>query len=374
MRLFSHCRKIFQYLNSVDDFTQLVPQLIYLRAKLSQISFPIATKVLFQRLPSTLRELSLSTWSIEYANGESWQNLLSIKFPHLKHFRLIISLDQIPPNHSIATTTDLDQIVKSFNQTKYFLDHQWQVLLNVNECDRLKFVLHSMPYPIENFQTTLENIRRCSSSTSMLKSTYRTVKKLSLTLHDDLIDEQNESRDFSNVDQLIFLSNLTSNCEQFQSRKYFHHLTAMINLFNITSLSFPEVSHPYPITLINLLLENLSNLHSLTISYPLYVCLKLPSRFVWKSLNLIFAIYSSVSPPSTRMRYLLSVDQILTNQLIVELVRTLASSKLQTLSLIVRDLDGFDSQFSSWLNTNFSMESSISYDLLLVDKIVRFFF
>ena len=359
----------------MDDFTHLVPHLIYLRAKLSQISFSIATKVLLQRLPCQLRELSLSTWSIEYANGESWQNLLSTKFPHLKHFRLIISLDQIPPNHSISTTTDLDQTVKSFNQTKYFLDHQWQVLLNINECDRLKFVLHSMPYPIENFQTTLENIRRCTSSNTLFESTYRTVKKLTLTLHDDLIDEQIEQREFSNVEQLTFLSNLTSNCEQFQSRKYFHHLTTMINPFKITSLSFPEVTHPYSTILINLLLENFPNLHSLTVSHPLYVCLKLPRRIPWKSLNLIFAIYSSVSPPTTRMRYLLSIDQILTNQLIVELVRTLASSSnLQTLSLTVRDLDGFDNQFSSWLRTNFAMESNISYDLLSIDKIVRFFF
>ena len=363
-------------MNSVDDFTSLVPHLIYLRAKLSQISFSIATKILFQRLPSQLRELSLSTWSIEYANGESWQNLLSSKYPHLKHFRLIISLDQIPSNHSITNTTDLNQSVKSFNETSYFLDRQWNVLLNVNECDRLKFVLHSMPYPIENFQTTLENIRRSTSSTTMFKSAYRYVKKLSLTLHDDPIDDDDhlEQRDFSNVDQMIFFSNLTSNCEQFQSRNYFHHLTTMINPLNITSLNFPEVAHPYPITLINLLLENLPKLHSVTLSYSLYVSLNVPSGISWKSLNLIFAIYSSVSPPTSRMRYLLSVEQILTNNLIIELVRTFAHSDLQTLSLCVRDLDGFDNQFSSWLNTNFSMEKHLSYDLLLVDKIVRFFF
>jgi hypothetical protein len=357
-------------LNIIDDFTVLVPRLIYLRAKLSQISFSTATKILFHRLPSHLRELSLSTWSIDYADGDSWENLLSKKFPHLKHFRLIISLDQIPSNYSITNITELDQHVKSFNQSKYFLDHQWNVLLNINERDRLKFVLHSIPYPIENFQTTLYNIRRCTSSSSRIQSAYSDVKKLSLTLHDDLTNDDIEHRYFPHVDQLIFLSNLTNDFQRFQSREYFTRLTNLINLENITSLNLPEVTHQYPIQLINILLENLPKLHSLTLSHRLYVCLQSQSLCLLKTLNLIFAIYSSISPPVTRIRHLLSSNQILTNNLIIELVRTLSVFDIQTLTLTVRDLDGFDIQFSDWLKRNFS----ISYDLFFADKIVRFYF
>jgi len=283
---------------------------------------------------------------------------------------LIISLDQIPPDHSITTNTDLDHLVQSFNQSKYFLDHQWNVLLNINERDRLKFVLHSIPYPIENFQTTLYNIRRCTSSSTIIQSTYSHVSKLSLTLHDDMANDHIEHRYFPHVDQLIFLSNLTNDCQQFQSQEYFSRLKNLINLSNITSLNFPEVTHQYPIQLINILLENLPKLHSLTLSHRLYVYLKSQTTCSLKTLNLIFAIYSSISPPVTRMRHLLSSNQILTNNLIIELVRTLSVFDIQTLTLAVRDLDGFDSQFSEWLKRNIS----ISYDLLLADKIVRFYF
>ena len=359
-------------LNIIDDFTPLVPHLIYLRAKLSQISFSVASKILFHRLPSHLHELSLSTWSIDYAQGECWQTLLSSKFPHLKHFRLIISLDQIPPHHLTTSNTDLDHLVQSFNQSKYFLDHHWHVLLNVNERDRLKFVLHSIPYPIENFQTTLYNIRRCTST--MISSAYHSVTKLSLTLHDDLMNEHLEQRYFSNVDQLIFLSNLSDDSQQFQSSEYFHRLKTMINLSNVTSLDFPEVTQSYPIELIHLLLKNLPKLHSFTLAHRLYAYLEHQWIPAVKSLTLIFAIYSSISPPATRTRYLLSPNQILTNDLILSLVRTFSSSDLQSLTLIVRDLDGFDAQFSDWLNSNFSNSHSISYDLLLADKIVRFYF
>ena len=370
-------RTIVPSLTTIDDFTIFVPHLIYLRAKLSQISLAIATKILFLRLPSQLRELSLSTWSIEYVNGDSWETLLSSKFPHLKHFRLIISLDQIPPNHSIVTNTDLDNIVKSFNQSKYFLDHHWNILINVNERDRLKLVLHTTPYPIENFQTTLYNIRRCTSSSSILKSAYHSVSKLTLTLHDDLHPlsvNPNEHRYFPNIEQLTFLSNLTSDCHQFGSTEYFNNLKNMINLSSITSLNFLEETQQYPIHLINILLKSLPNLKSLTASHRLFVCLNtLPIRSL-KSLTLIFAMYSSISPPATRMRHLLPSNQILTNDLILELVRTLSFPELQTLILIVRDLDGFDNQFSEWLKTNFPIENNVLHDLFINDKIVQFYF
>jgi len=367
-----YSRTIIPSLNTIDDFTILVPHLIYLRVKLSQISFTNATKILFLRLPSQLRELSISTWSIEYADGHSWQTLLSSKFPHLKHFRLIISLDQIPLNHSITTNSDLDNLVKSFNQSKYFLDHHWNVLININELDRLKFVLHTIPYPIENFQTTFYNIRRCTSSSMIIKSTYFYVNKLSLTLHDDLVRNHIDDRYFPNVNQLIFLSNLRKDSQQFQSIEYFNHLKNLINLSNITSLNFPEELHEYPIQLINILLENLPKLNSLTLSHRLNVYLKTQSIDSLKTLTLIFTMYSSIFPPATRMGHLLLSNQILTNELILELVRTF--SHIQTLTLILRHLDGFDNQFSEWLKRIFLNEQNISYDLLLNDRIVRFYF
>jgi hypothetical protein len=72
------------------------------------------------------------------------------------------------------------------------------------------------------------------------------------------------------------------------------------------------------------------------------------------------------------MRHLLPSNQILTNELILELVRIF--SHIQTLTLIVRDLHGFNNQFSEWLKKKFLNEQNISYDLLLNDKIVRFYF
>jgi hypothetical protein len=364
---------------AIDDLSTLVPHLIYLRVKLSQISFSIATNILFHRLPSSLRELSLSTWSIDYADGDSWKAFLSSKFPNLKHFRLIISLDQIPPDQPIATNIDLDNMVKSFNQSKYFLDHHWNVLLNVNERDRLKLVLHTIPYPIENFQTTLYNIRRCTSSSTQIRSAYNDVKKLSLTLIEDLptsVDNSNEYRYFSNIEELILLSNLTNDSQQFGSMEYFNNLKDMINLSNITSIEFPEEIRQYPIQLINKLFKNLPKLNSLTLSYRLYVLLNTRSIRSLKTLTLIFSTYSSISPPATRMWYLVHAEQILTNQLILELAQTLSSSfpEIQTLTLTVRDLDGFDSQFSEWLKMNFSSEQNISYDLLLTEKTVQFYF
>jgi hypothetical protein len=336
----------------------------------------MAAKVLFLRLPATLHELSLSTWSIEYANGDSWETLLSSKFPRLKRFRLIISLDQIPHNHSIATNLDLDHIVKSFNQSKYFLDRHWNVLLNVNERDRLKLVLHTTPYPIENFQTTLYNNRRCTSSSASIKSAYRNVKKLSLTLLEDSVLSSNEYRYFLNIEELILLSNLTNDCQQFQSMEYYNNLKNMINLSNITSVNFPEDIHQYPIQLINKLFENLPKLNSLTLSHRLFIALETRPIASLKTLTLIFATYSSISPPATRMRHLILSEQILTNELILKLVQTLSSSfpEIQTLTLTVRDLDGFDNQFCEWLKTNFLNEQNISYDLLLFDKLVRFYF
>jgi hypothetical protein len=236
----------------------------------------------------------------------------------------------------------------------------------------LKFVIHSIPYPIENFQTTLYNIRRCTSSPSAIKSAYSSVKKLSLTLHDDSASDHIEHRYFPNVDQLIFLSNLTDDCQQFESIGYFNNLTNMINLSTITSLHFPDDTHQYPIQLINILLKNLPKLHSLTLSYRLFMCLKTQSIHSLKTLTLIFAAYYSISPRVARMQYLLPSNQILTNDLILELIRTLSSSflEIQTLTLIVRDLDGFDNQFSEWLKTNILIE----YDLILIDKIVQFYF
>ncbi|UJR37179.1 hypothetical protein I4U23_029887 [Adineta vaga] len=368
---------IIPSLMAINDFSVLVPHLIYLRAKLSQISFVTATKILFLRLPTQLRELSLSTWSIEYTDGDQWQTILSSRFPHLQHFRLIISLDRIPLNHPIATNTDLDNIVKSFNQSKYFLDRHWNVLININERDRLKFVLHTIPYPIENFQTTLYNIRRCTSSSSMIQSAYTNVTKLTLTLHDNLssvIDNSNEYRNFSRVEELTFLSNLSNDCQQFFSNDYFQNLQTIVNLSTITSLSFPEETHQYPLQLINLLLKNLIQLHSLTLSHRLYVCLKPQLISSLKMLTLIFTIYSSISPSATSIRHLLPANLILTNDSIIELVETLATTNLQTLTLLVRELGVFDEQFSDWLENHFTKKENISYDLLLNDKIVRFHF
>ncbi|CAF1091582.1 unnamed protein product [Rotaria sordida] len=381
VRLFDSNTKgtIVPSLNAIDDFTTLVPHLIFLRAKLAEIPFIIATKILFLRLPSKLHELSLSTWSIEYGNGDLWETILSSKFPYLKHFRLIISLDQIPHTYITANNLDLDNIVKSFNQSKYFLDHHWNVLININEHDRLKFVLHTIPYPIENFQTTLYNIRRCTISPLIIKSTYHYVSKLSLTLHNNLTSllyDYNEYRYFPNIEQFILYSNLINNSRQFQSIEYFNNLKTMINLSNIILLNCPEETRQYPIELINLLLKNLPKLKTLIVSYRLYTYLQTQSIYYLKNLTLIFAIYSSISPPTTRMRYLLTPNQILTNELILELVRTSFSvfSELQTLTLIVRDLDGFDNQFSEWLKTNFPIEQNILYDFLIFDKIVRFYF
>jgi hypothetical protein len=204
----------------------------------------------------------------------------------------------------------------------------------------------------------------------MIRSAYSDVKKLALILHDDLTNDDIEHRHFPRIDQLTFLSNLNNDSHQYQSREYFSRLENLINLENITSLSFPEVTHQYPIKFINILLENLPKLHTLTLPHLLYVYLKSQSIRSLKTLNLIFAIYSSISPPVTRIRHLLSPNQILTNDLIIELVRTLSIFDIQTLTLTVRDLDGFDNQFFEWLKRNIS----ISYDLLLIDKIVRFYF
>jgi hypothetical protein len=76
------------------------------------------------------------------------------------------------------------------------------------------------------------------------------------------------------------------------------------------------------------------------------------------------------------MRHLLPSNQILTNELMLELVRTLSSifPEIQTLTLLVRELDVFDNQFSEWLEKKFLIEQSISYDLFMSDKIVRFYF
>jgi len=186
----------------------------------------------------------------------------------------------------------------------------------------------------------------------------------------------NEYRYFPNINELILLSNLTSDCQQFASMEYFNNLKNMINLSNITLVSFPEETHQYPIELINILLKNLPKLNSLTVSHRLYLCLKTQSISSLKTLTLIFAIYSSISPPTTRMRHLLPSNQILTNELILELVRTLSSifPEIQTLTLLVRELDVFDNQFSEWLEKKFFIEQSISYDLFMSDKIVRFYF
>ncbi|CAF1003129.1 unnamed protein product [Adineta steineri] len=381
VRLFDSHPKgmIIPSLTTIDDFTILVPHLIYLRAKLSQISLITATKILFNRLPCQLRQLSLSSWSIDYANSDSWENILSLKFPNLKHFRLIISLDRIPVDYTVTTNTDLDNIIKPFNQSKYFHDHNWNISLNVNERDRLKFVLHTIPYPIENFQTTLYNIRRCTISSSVVESIYRYVTRLTLTLHDDLTplkDNKNEYRKFSNVNELIFLSNLTSDCQQFSSIEYFNNVKNIINLSNITSLDFPEETHQYPIQLINILLKNLPQLHSLILSHRSYICLQTQSMDSLKTLTLIFAIYSSISPLATRLRHLVPSTQILTNEIILELVRIVPLSfpKIQTLTLVVRDLDVFDNQFSEWLESQFSIKQNISYELLINDKLIRFHF
>ena len=364
---------------NLDNFTTLVPHLIYFRIKLAQISFEIAQNILFLRLPSELRELSLSTWSIEYANGNSWENLLSSKFPHLKHFRLIISLDEIPSNYPIESNTDLDNIVQSFNQSKYFLDHHWNVFVNIHERDRLKFVLHTVPYPIENFQTTLYNIRRCTLSPSKIKLAYQYVSKLSLTLHNDSVSLlcHHEYRYLPNVKQLILLSNLTNDGQQFESMKYFNHLKNLINLSNVTLLEFPEESHQYPIHLVDLFLTNFSKLTCLTISHRLYAHLQTRLISSLRSLTLIFAVYySSVRSSTTRMQPFLTSNRILTNDLILELVQTLPTSSpdIQTLMLIVRDFHGFDNQFSELLKTKILNERNISYDLLMHDKTVRFSF
>ncbi len=186
----------------------------------------------------------------------------------------------------------------------------------------------------------------------------------------------NEYRCFPKINELILLSNLTSDCQQFASMEYFNNLKNMINLSNITLVSFPEETHQYPIELINILLKNLPKLNSLTVSHRIYLSLKTQSISSLKTLTLIFAIYSSISPPATRMRHLLPSNQILTNELMLELVRTLSSifPEIQTLTLLVRELDVFDNQFSEWLEKKFLIEQSISYDLFMSDKIVRFYF
>lgn len=356
-----------------------MPNLIYLRAKLSGISFIVAEKVLFLRLPRNLRELSLSTWSTDYGNGDSWELLLTSKFPKLKHFRLIISLDQIPHNFETNTTAALDNIVKSFNGSKYFVDRNWNVVINVNEYDRLKFVIHSTPYPIENFQTTLYDIRRCTMSPSVIKKTYHDVTIVNLTLQNDLPSSsltQTEHRYFPNVEQLSFLSNIQNDRLEFDSIKYFNNLKNMINLSNITSLSFTEEIQQYPTSLVNLLLRNITKLNSLSMSYQLFTSVQMQSICSLKSLKLIFAIYSSTCPPATRMRHILTSSQILTNKLILELAQEIPVNHpdIQTLAFIVRHLEGFDTQFSDWLKSHFSFEQSILYDLLLRENIVRFYF
>lgn len=366
-------------LASIDDFTTLVPHLIYLRTKLSHISLTLASSTLFLRLPSTLRELSLSTWSIDYANGHAWENLLSRKFPSLKHFRLIISLDRIPENHSVATTEDLDGLVQSFNQSKYFLDHRWTVLLNVNDNGPLKFVLHTLPYPIENFQSTLLNIRRSTATPPMIKAAYRDVSRLTLSLQDDpcpLSLQQNEHRRFPRLDQLTFLSNLTEDIPQFQSSEYLSYLRHMMDLSAINKLIFSEEVHQYPIDFVHCLMEHLPHVISLTVANRLFVRLCSQTLCSLKSLTLIFTIYSPSSTATIRMHYLLQFHQKLTNDLILELVRRVPADfpSLQTLSLVVRDLDVFDQQLPEWLRSNFSSSSTVKYDLNSIDGILLFHF
>lgn len=366
-------------LASIDDFTTLVPHLIYLRTKLSHISLTLASSTLFLRLPSTLRELSLSTWSIDYANGHAWENLLSRKFPSLKHFRLIISLDRIPENHSVATTEDLDGLVQSFNQSKYFLDHRWTVLLNVNDNGPLKFVLHTLPYPIENFQSTLLNIRRSTATPPMIKAAYRDVSRLTLSLQDDpcpLSLQQNEHRRFPRLDQLTFLSNLTEDIPQFQSSEYLSYLRHMMDLSAINKLIFSEEVHQYPIDFVRCLMEQLPQVISLTVANRLFVRLCSQTLCSLKSLTLIFTIYSPSSTATIRMHYLLQFHQKLTNDLILELVRRVPADfpSLQTLSLVVRDLDVFDQQLPEWLRSNFSSSSTVKYDLNSIDGILLFHF
>ena len=366
-------------LDTIDDFTTLVPHLVYLRTKLANITLTVATNVLFLRLPSTLRELSLSTWSIGYADGHAWEDLLSRKFPSLKHFRLIISLDRIPANHSVATTRDLDSLVQSFNQSKYFLDHHWTVVLNVNESDQLKFVLHTLPYPIENFQSTLLNIRRSTSAPQMIKAAYQNVSRLTLSLQDDPCPSslhQKEYRYFPRLDQLTFLSNLTQESPQFQSIAYLSYLQHMADLSTITKLKLSEEIHQYPLTFVHLLIEHLPSLISLTVSNRLFARLQRPALHSLRSLTIIFTIYSSVSSALTRMHYLLPFHQILTNDLILELVQRVPPEfpSLQTLSLAVRDFDVFDQQFPEWLRAHFPLSSNINYDFISDDRIVRFHF
>ena len=366
-------------LASIEDFTTLVPHLIYLRTKLSHISLTLATNTLFLRLPSTLRELSLSTWSIDYADGHTWENLLSRKFPSLKHFRLIISLDQIPEDHSVATTEDLDGSVQSFNQSKYFLDHRWTVLLSVNDNGPLKFVLHTLPYPIENFQSTLLKIRRSTAAPPMIKAAYRDVSRLTLSLQDDpcpLSLQQNEHRHFPRLDQLTFLSNLTDDIPQFQSAEYLSYLRHMTDLSTISKLKLSEEVHQYPITFVRCLMEQLPGVISLTVSNRLFVRLGSQAMYSLKSLTLIFTIYSPSSTALTRMHHLLQFHQKLTNDLILELVRRVPTHFpfLQSLSLVVRDLDVFDQQLPEWLRSNFSSSSTVKYDLISNDGTILFHF
>ena len=124
-------------------------------------------------------------------------------------------------------------------------------------------------------------------------------------------------------------------------------------------------------------MKNFSKLKCLTIPHRLYVQLESQLISSLKSLTLIFTIYQpSISSPSTGMRYILTANRILTNVLILKLVQTLSSSSpdIQTLTLIVSDSRGFDTQLSEWLKTNFLNKQDILYDLLMHDKIIRFYF
>ena len=370
LSLCSLSSKIVPSMCSIDDFTTLVPHLVYLRAKLSQMKFSMTTKVLLSRLPSSLRELSLSTWSIDYADGLTWENVLSNFFPQLKRFRLIISLDRTPASCSVDTQEDRDRLVASFNQSSYFLDRHWHALLNVCKGDRLEFVMHTSPYPIENFQTSLYDVLRCNLSPALVHAAYQSVSKLTLTLlHDPepIPTRPTDNRCFSHVEQLIFLSNLTSDTQAFQPKEYLKDLMNIIDLSTITTLRFPEETNHYPLEFIGPLIDKMPRLVSLAVPHRLFA--GLPTQSL-TSLTLLFTIYARSSYVAERIQHLFLSNQILTNQVIDHLLRLVPSSfsHLKVLTLVARDMDEY---LSNYLRT---MREGVSYELFPNNHMVRFYF
>ncbi|CAF0995203.1 unnamed protein product [Adineta ricciae] len=364
----------------IPESCYVIPHLKSLVVYTNEVSFANLVKSMLSSVPN-LQLLTIDATDIDYANGKSWESVLSTHLRKLIHLRLNVRFSE----NDLPAINDRKELLQTFD-TSYFRSRYWSFALHHCRTKRT-LELFSTPMVKKSIEFNLYNTNVEKPMTDA-DEMFENVENLTLFL--TILDESllRERFHFPNVKSLKLVSHFQE-CQAFP-KSLLADMAHLVKLSNVESIEF--IGNHFPTSSL-ILLDYTPKLHSLSVRLSSIIkmtkmltdqniCQRLTKLIRHLTITAInnlkdLSFYERLPTVFAHLDSLtLSCENLDDLYLLITLLLSKMASKLRTMKLCISpfyDKKNLD-QFMSWL-IDYMYQRDLSHvDIQLSNNQISFCF